>query len=41
MGADNVKSGECFSGLKSRKQQWEADTGMTLNREEISQVLSF
>lgn len=41
MGADNSKSVEHFSGLKSRKQQSEADTGMTLNRTEISQVSSF
>lgn len=40
MGADNSKSVEHFSGLKSRKQQSEADTGMTLNRTEISQVSS-
>ena len=41
MGADSSKSAERFPGLKSRKQQWEADTGMTLNRIEISQVSSF
>ena len=40
MGVDSSKSVEHFSGLKSRKQQWEGDTGMTLNRPETSQVSS-